>query len=70
MEPTSDTHLRRAERLLDLGRIELAEGRYYAALTSAQLAIAYWPHDPIAFAARTLTSDALSKANERSTPGR
>ena len=38
----------------------------YAALTSAQLAIAYLPYEPIALAARTLTSEALAQANERS----
>lgn len=65
MESTSETQLRRAEQLLTLGRTELAEGRTYAALTSAQLAIAYFPYEPIALAARTLTSEALAQANER-----
>lgn len=66
MEATSETQLRRAEQLLRLGQAELAEGRSYAALTSAQLAIAYWPYDPIALAARSLTSEALAQANQRS----
>lgn len=64
MESTSETQLRRAEQLLNLGQTELAEGRTYAALTSAQLAIAYFPYEPIALAARKLTSDALAQANK------
>ncbi|MCU0696250.1 MAG: hypothetical protein MUC96_06965 [Myxococcaceae bacterium] len=68
MDFTASSRQRQAEWFLELGRDELAAGRAHAALTSAQLAIALWPYEPVAIAARALTCEALARANQRSTP--
>lgn len=44
-----------------LGQQALAAGQTFAALTSAELAMAHWPNSPISDAARRLATEALGR---------